>query len=218
MNDENRAEAAKHIRGATIAWGGGQYLDLENPDTIKVDLVDYAYCLAYTVRWRGQTRTPDGRRPFYGVGQHVVFGAQEMLAAGLAPEHAIAFLFHETDELPFGDMPGPAKALPEVAALCGLAKRIAASIDCHFGISFPDPDLIKRWDIRMLVTEKRDILCSDFAADQWHNGGSGGTSTVGYEPFDRRIVPFPNPEWAADEFMALCRQLGVCDSFGEIIR
>ena len=216
MNDANRAEAAKHIRGATIAWGGDQYLDLEQPDSITVGLDDYAYCLAYTVRWRGQTRTAFGR-PFYGVGQHVCFGAEEMLAAGIDKAHAIAFLFHESDELPFGDFPGPAKVLPEVKAICALAKRIAASIDDNFGVDVPDPDLIKRWDIRMLVTEKRDVLSKSFGGDDWAHDGQGD-ATAGYEPFERRIIPYSHPEEAAIRFMQLCAQLGVCDEFGEIAR
>lgn len=206
MNESNAREAAKHIRGATIAWGGDAYLNLEDPDNITVRLEDYAYCLAYTVRWRGQTRV--GRhRPFFGVLQHCVFGAEEMIAAGIGSAHALAFLFHESDEMPFGDFPGPAKKIPEVAGTCGLAKRIGASVDRHFGIEVPDPDLIKRWDIRMLVTEKRDILSSGFTGDSWaHDGGS--EAIEGYEPFERQIIPYSHPEVAVGRFLALCRQLG----------
>ncbi len=209
MNETNAREAAKHIRGATIAWGANQYLDLEDPDHIRVTLEDYAYCLAYTVRWRGQARCRD-TRPFYGVGQHVVFGTEEMLAEGIYKEHAIAFLFHESDELPFGDFPGPAKALPCIRETCELAKRIGKSVDCGFGITVPDPDLIKRWDIRMLVTEKRDILSGDFSGDDWAHQGDG-EPMAGYEPFKRRIVPYAHPEQAAFRFLYLCKQLGVTD-------
>lgn len=214
---ENAAEAARHIHGATIAWGADEYLDLGQPDQIVVGLEDYAYCLAYTVRWRGQARIPREHpsleigRPFYGVGQHVVHGAEELLAAGYGKAHAIAFLFHESDEIPFGDIPGPAKRIPEVAAVMKLAGRIGFSINDHFGIDCPDPDLIKRWDIRMLVTEKRDILSVGFADDKWHNGGSGGVSTEGYEPFDRKIVPYGHPEEAARRFLELCATLGVVE-------
>lgn len=217
MNETNAREAAKHIRGATIAWGADQYLDLEQPDSIRVTLEDYAYCLAYTVRWRGQARmklapSHPPSRPFYGVGQHVVFGAEELLAEGHDRTHAIAFLFHESDELPFGDFPGPAKSIPCVRAVCDLAKRIGNSIDEGFGVDAPDPDLIKRWDIRMLITEKRDLLSAGFMADTWHNAGSGGVSEVGYEPFKRKIVPYAHPEQAALRFLDLARQLGVTDA------
>lgn len=216
LSPENATEAGRHIRGATIAWGAGSYLDLADPDTVTVELEDYAYCLAYTVRWRGQARTADKRRPFYGVGQHCVIGAEEMLAAGIGKAHALAFLFHESDEIPFGDVPGPAKRIPEIAAMMKIAGRIGTSINDRFCVDCPDPDLVKRWDIRMLVTEKLDLLSSSFADDKWHNGGSGGVSTEGFEPFERRIVPYAHPEEAALEFLKLCHQLGLTNEFGDM--
>lgn len=206
MNETNRQEAARHIRGATIAWGADQYLDLEDPENIRVSLEDYAYCLAYTVRWRGQCRTVTGERPFYGVGQHVIFGAEEMVAAGHAKADALAFLFHESDELPFGDFPGPAKGIPCIRETCVLAKRIGASVDRGFDVRVPDPDLVKRWDIRMLVTEKRDLLSGRFASDDWAHDGDGD-ATAGYEPFDRLIVPYPHPEIAARRFLEMHAEL-----------
>lgn len=215
MNDSlspaNAAEAARHVHGSTIAWGD-TYLDLARPDEITVELDDYAYCLAYTVRWRGQCRVRSGsgpnseRRPFYGVGQHCVIGARHMLREGHGPANAAAFLFHESDEVPFGDFPGPAKVLmPDAVAL---AKRIGASINRGFGIETPDPDLLKRFDIRMLVTEKRDLLHARFGNDSWSHDGEGDC-TSGYEPFADRIVPYSNPEEAAVDFLELAFHLGI---------
>lgn len=204
-NTDNAREIERHIRGATIAWGPGDYLDLANPDHVEVTVEDYAYCLAYTPRWRGQTRTRDGGRPFFGVAQHCVFGAEEMIAAGHSNRDAFAFLFHESDEIPFGDFPGPAKRIPEVAATCALAKRIGASIDRKFGVVTPDPALVKRWDIRMLVTEKRDLLVADYEGDGWEHHGE---DVRGYEPFERRIEAYPHPQIAALRFLELYRQLG----------
>ena len=211
MNEANREQAARHIRGATIAWGADQYLDLADPDNIRVSLEDYAYCLAYTVRWRGQCRIPipeidSYERPFFGVGQHVVFGAEELIAAGYSKADARAFLFHESDELPFGDFPGPAKGIPCIRETCDLAKRIGASVDRGFDVTVPDPDLVKRWDIRMLVTEKRDLLSGKFFSDDWAHDGDGDP-TAGYEPFERLIVPYPHPAMAARRFLELHEEL-----------
>jgi hypothetical protein len=211
MNDTlsptNAAEAGRHVKGATMAWGE-TYLDLSRPDDITVDLDDYAYCLAYTVRWRGQTRQRllgRPRRPFFGVGQHCVIGAQQMLKEGVDPVHARAFLFHESDEIPFGDFPGPAKFLMPDAVQ--LAKRIGASINRGFGVTCPDPDLVKRYDIRMLVTEKRDLMPSRFDKDHFTTDGTN--STEGYEPFAETIVPYGDPEEAAIAFLELAYHLGV---------
>lgn len=210
-DQDNKREAARHVKGATIAWGGGDYINLEQPDDVQVEIEDYAYCLAYTQRWRGQCRTAGRDRPFYGVGQHVVFGAEQMLDAGLSPADALAFLMHESDEVPFGDFPGPAKKLPEVAPIITLAKRIGTSIDRHFDFPVPDPALIKRWDIRMLVTEKRDLLVSSFGNDSWHHDGDGDAAE-GYEPFEERIVAYEHPREAAERFLFLYRML----RFGEV--
>ncbi len=210
--------AARHIRGRTIAWGRGTYFDFDNPETTDMTIEEYAYALAYTVRWRGQTvrvARPWWRRLlqlhpahcFYGVGQHVVIGAEQMLRAGFAPRVALAFLGHESDEVPFPDMPGPTKSLmsPEMRAVL---KRCGDALDHRFGFDcWPDYDLIKRWDVRMLVTEKRDLLIG-FSQDVWHNGGNGGqTSIVGFEPFAQRIVPYRHPDQAAKRFLELYHQL-----------
>lgn len=203
LSPENEAARARTVRGATIAWGAGQYLDLADPDNIRVSLEDYAYCLAYTVRWRGQCRLPDGSRPFYSTLQHCVFGAEMMLAAHGA-EPAREFLFHESDEVPFGDFPGPSKQIPAVAETCRLAARIGGSIDRAFGIEFRHHDLVKRWDIRMLHTEKRDLLVAEYLKDDWSHDG-GDVPIAGYEPFAVQIVPYADPATAVKDFLLLER-------------
>jgi hypothetical protein len=194
------AEARKHIRGATIAWGGGNYFDFEAPESTTMTIEDYAFALAYTVRWRGQARS-DGKRMFYGVGEHCVRGAEHLLREGYGKPHALAFLMHESDEVPFGDVPGPVKPLMG-DSFRAVIKRCGAAIDARFGVVCPDPALIKRFDIRMLVTERRDLLAGH-ANEVWDNGGSGQTSTEGYEPFEARIIPYAHPDDAAHRFLRL---------------
>jgi hypothetical protein len=201
---KNAAEAAKHVSGATIAWGGGNYFDFENPEATTMTIEDYAYALAYTVRWRGQARS-GGRRVFYGVGEHCVRGAEAMLVDGHSPVDALAFLMHESGEVPFGDTPGPVKPLMG-DGFRAVIKRCGAAIDARFGVICPDPALIKRWDIRMLVTEKRDLLAGH-EGEVWDNGGSNQTSTDGYAPLPGRIVPFDHPDEAAERFLLIERML-----------
>jgi hypothetical protein len=199
----NAAVHAMHVHGATIAWGGENYFDLEHPETTTMTIEDYAFALAYSCRWRGQTRS--GRRVFYGVGEHCVRMAEQLLADHHGRANAFAGLMHESDEVPFGDMPAPAKPLmPEYKVI---ATRCGDALDRHFNVTFPDPKLIKRYDIRMLLTEKRDIL-EGYADEIWHNSGSGGTtSTAGYEPFDGKIVPYSHPDMAAIRFLELYEEL-----------
>src|SRR3546814_17526745 len=48
--------AARHIKGHTIAWGGGECYNFDEPNPEIITLEDAAFAWAYTARWRGQTR------------------------------------------------------------------------------------------------------------------------------------------------------------------
>lgn len=195
--------AARQFKGATIAWGHGACYDFEAPNPEIITIEDVAYALAYTVRWRGQTRS-NGRRVFFGVGQHVVFGAEEMLAAGHGKDNALAFLMHEADEVVLPDMPGPSKNLfPDYR---GVAERQGLAILDRFCIWFPDADLIKRWDLRMAVTEKRDLM-PGHDGDRFQTSDHEVIMEAEFMPFARRIVPYNHPDEAAERFLALWEML-----------
>ena len=210
-------QAARHIKGASIAWGGGRIYDFDNPNPEVITLEDAAYALAYTVRWRGQTvrvHRPwwrralhlDPARCFFGVGQHCVFGAEEMLASGRHPKHALAFLWHEPDEVPLPDMPGPVK--PRLPGWREFAHKQGVAVLDRFGIAIPDPDLIKAWDIRMMVTEKRDLL-TGHGGDRFHTSHHVTIKEADFPPFARRIIPYRHPDQAARRFLELHHQLTV---------
>jgi hypothetical protein len=192
LSTANAAEAAKYVHGPSITLGSSLY-DLERPNPEIFDIEDYAYGLAFTVRFRGQTKCR-GERVFYGVGEHNCRGAENLLAEGYGREHALAFLFHESGELPFGDLPGPAKNLfPEWRPL---ERLHCAAINERFGIDTPDPDLIKRFDLRMYATEARDLM-----------GRTKDDASPGFEPFAAPIIPFDHPRDAAVRFLRLYRTL-----------
>lgn len=191
-------------RGATIAWGRGQCYDFDDPNPEIISLEDVAYALAYTVRWRGQARF-GGRRCFYGVGQHCVFGAEEMLAAGYGSAHALAFLTHEPDEVVLPDFPGPAKA--SVAGLKEFSKRQGDALADRFGWDTPEPDLCKHWDLRMMNTEKRDLM-PGHRDDTFHSSARTPISDQAFPPFERQIVPYAHPDLAALRWIELYWQLG----------
>lgn len=201
----NAAEAAKHVYGTTIGLGDGSYFDFVEPERTDMTIADYAYALAYSVRFRGQCWSR-GQRAFYGVGQHCIIGAEQMLRDGLGEVNALAFLMHEPDEMPWGDFPSPAKQLIP-ADMRALIKRSGDAILKHFGVAVPDPSLVKRYDIRLFATEKRDLM-PQFARKTWMRGEIVIDATPGYEPFDRPIYPYSHPDQAATRFLALYRDLG----------
>lgn len=194
LSDTTQREAEKHSIGSTIKVFSGGIYDLADPDPSVISLEDYAYGLAYTVRFRGQCRS-DGRRVFYGVGEHNVRGAEWLLVDGHGPANALAFLFHESGELPFGDLPGPGKHL--FPGWREREKDHCVKINARFDVETPDPDLIKRWDIRMYCTERRDLM----------GGATDQEPEDGYGPFAGRLIPFAHPDQAAERFLMLERTL-----------
>lgn len=215
VSKEMADAAARQITGACIAWGRGQIYDFDNPNPEIITLEDAAYALAFTVRWRGQNvrvhrplwRRVLGLNPgrcFYGVGQHCVFGAEEMLAAGHGPANALAFLWHEPDEIVLPDFPGPAKnCVPGFRQLAALQGMAALN---HFGITIWDSDLVKAWDKRMMVTEKRDLL-TGHGNDRFQTSARVLVGEVEFPALERRIIPYRHPAEAAKRFIALHRRL-----------
>lgn len=199
VSEQMADAAARHITGACIAWGRGLIYDFDNPNPEIITLEDAAYALAYTVRWRGQT-VQDGQRCFFGVGQHCLFGAEEMLAAGHGPANALGFLWHEPDEVVLPDFPGPVK--PRVPGFRDLANTQGRALLDHFGISIPNPDLCKEWDMRMMVTEKRDLL-TGHSNDRFHTSSHVTIREAEFPPFERTIIPFDHPTTAAVKFLEI---------------
>lgn len=199
----NAAVIARQITDASIAWGGGKVYNFDEPNPEIITLEDAAYAIAYTVRWRGQARS-NGRRCFYGVGQHVVFGAEEMLAEGHDRKDALAFLWHEPDEIVLPDMPGPVK--PRLIGYREFADKQGSAALLRFGIEIRNPALVKRFDLRMMVTEKRDLMAGH-EGDYFQTSRHQPVSDVDYAPFVRRIIPYPHPDQAAERFLELHEML-----------
>lgn len=194
LADQNAADAqamTRRIIGPTILMGDGLYFDFEAPDATGMTIEDYAWGLAASNRFRGQTRDRFGRRTVYNVAQHCVLLASAMHDAGHPREAVYQGLMHESDEVVWGDLPGPAKALlpPEVRALI---KRSADAIDRRFAVPSEHKDLVKHFDLRMLATEKRDLM-PHASAEEWsHTGGA--------EPLAFSIDPW-KPGQSARQFV-----------------
>ena len=202
---EGMAEAAgRTYRGATIAWGRGQCYDFDAPNPEIITVEDVAYALAYTVRWRGQTRWR-GTRMFYGVGQHCVFGAEEMMAAGCVRNDCLAFLLHEPDEVVLPDFPGPAKAC--LPGFKEFARRQGDALLARLDFRVHNPDLIKAVDLRMMSTEKRDLMAGH-ERDTFHTSARASISEEEFPPFERELVPYAHPDVAAVRWLELYAQLG----------
>lgn len=201
---ENAVAASAHIRridGPTILMGDGSYFDYENPMATEMTIEDYAWALASQGRFSGQCRARlvNGQpRCVYTVCEHVVRMAEQMLRDGHATEVAFAGLMHESDEIVFPDVVSPAKGyLGEAKHKIKMwGEIIAAYFDATPGMW---PDLLKQYDIRMLATEKRDLMPQG-GSDIWRILDK-------YPPFDFEIIPWPNADHAVRRFLSLYEQL-----------
>ena len=150
-----------------ILLQSGNYFDFVNPSTDSFTLEDIAQGLANTCRFGGHCH------PYYSVAQHCI------LASHYVPqEHAMAALLHDAAEAFVGDIPSPLKQmLTDFEQFESLAHAAVAQ---KFKIPEQMHPCIKEVDLRMLATEKRDVMPKTDM--DW-------TILSGIEPFKEQIVP-----------------------------
>ncbi len=190
--EEMRASTISHVVGPTIMLGSGTYFDFDSPETSQITIEDVAYGLGFACRFAGQgVSRRTGKRVFYSVAQHCVIMSEEILRdPEFRPGDAYDALMHELGEPTCGDMTGPLKSrCPDYKAI---EKRCGAAGEARFNVKMRDPHFIKRWDLRMLATEKRDLMPgADKQEWAWVKGAT---------PLGREIVPW-GPYDAAERFL-----------------
>jgi hypothetical protein len=128
-----------YIRTAT-----GQYFNFNQPETHNFTIEEIAFSLSNLCRYTGHVE-------FYSVAQHSV------LVSHIVPKRfALVGLLHDAAEAYLGDVASPLKAM--LADYKKVEKRVEAAIASHFGLQFPFPPEVKYADMRMLMTEKRDLM------------------------------------------------------------
>lgn len=128
-----------------ILTATGRYFDFANPDPASIEIEDIAIALSRACRFTGHTRE------FYSVAQHSVY-----VSYFVPQEHALAGLLHDASETYMGDMNTPLKQLlPEYKAI---ERRVERAICARFGLAYPFDPCVKQADLRMLITERRDLM------------------------------------------------------------
>lgn len=147
----------------TILTSTGQYFRFRHPEEHKYDIEEIAHALSHVCRYTGHCKE------FYSVAQHSV-----LVAMSLPPALQFQGLMHDASEAYLGDVSSPLKSLlPEYKAL---EERVERAISKSFGMPFPLDPQVKVADMRMLMTEKRDLTVHTAQCNQeW---------PTDYQPFD----------------------------------
>lgn len=179
--------APRRVEGPTILLGSGNYYDYEYPEDSRMTIEDVAYGLGFTCRFRGQcVERTTGQRIFYSVADHC-----ELMSWIVPPALAFDALMHEVGETAVGDPPTPLKAFcPEIKTV---EKRCEAAGLRSFSVPMRDRVLLKRYDLIMMATERRDL--TPWKGERWPF-----LDDAGVEPLDTRIVP-RTPEESAVAFL-----------------
>ena len=198
MNDDSEigrltAYTIKTAIGPTIILGSGNYFDYLDPDGSQITLEDVAYGIGYEGRFAGQCFSRIlRRRAFYSSGQHSV-----LMSYAVDRGLEMQALMHEAGEAVCGDVTGPLKSLsPDYKAI---EKNCERAILSKFDLSITHKVEIKTADIRMFVTERRDLTA-------WKGEGWSVDLGDGVEPYDFRIVPW-TPDESALAFLDRYREL-----------
>lgn len=180
-----------------LTLSNGKHVDLLNPRASDIDFVSIAEHLAKEKRYNGAT--PDVE---YSVAEHTARGVSEILRSGEGTEIAAYFLLHDCPEAFLKDDTTPKKraidavAEAEFGVLAGtitaafnrLTDRFDAVIHEAAGLPWPpSPEVaaaVKRWDMRMFVTEWRDLMAArGIEHPEWD-------AYKDIEPLDRVIIPW----------------------------
>jgi len=132
----------------TILTASGISFNLLQPDPDTIVIEDIAHALSHICRFTGHTRA------FYSVAEHSV------LTSHLVPSiYALEALLHDAAEAYVGDVSSPLKALlPEYRAI---EERVDQAIRRRFCLPVKQAQCVKDADLKMLATEKRDLMpCS----------------------------------------------------------
>lgn len=143
-----------------------------DPRVEEIDIADIGQSLSKLCRYNGHCRYP------YSVGQHSL--CVSLIVGKRAPEHALWGLLHDAAEAYVGDMVRPLKHTHAMGAFRDAEAGVMIQVAEHFGLAFPEPDIVKEIDDRILFSEADHIL---------HGG---------YELWGVKGLPIRDDEWPDD--------------------
>lgn len=178
---------------AFIQTVSGRYVDVLHPRPTDIELGDIAHHLAQLCRFGGACRR------FYSVAEHSV-----RVARILPQPLRLAGLLHDASEAYVADLASPLKrTLPSYQYVEGLVHE---AVGQRFALQLSRDELatIKRADLVLLATERRDLMPRD--DKEWE-------VLAGISPLEERITPL-SIEAARAAFLAAFDEYAQLDLLG----
>jgi 5'-deoxynucleotidase YfbR-like HD superfamily hydrolase len=119
-----------------------------------IDIRDIAHALARIGRYNGHTTE------FYSVAQHCILVSRQ-----LPKEEALHGLLHDAAEAYLGDVTAPLKR--QLPKYMEIEKRMETVIGEKYGIPASKSEAVHEADMRMLMTEARDLMGIDKNPEYW---------------------------------------------------
>ncbi len=131
-----------------ILTNSGKHFDFADPQPDQIDILDIAQGLANECRYAGQCRV------FYSVAQHSYLASQIV-----SHRNALEALLHDAAEAYCKDVPRPLKyMLPDYQEI---EARVEGAIRERFKLPAQMTPDVKRADLILLATERRDLMPAD---------------------------------------------------------
>lgn len=154
-----RVDLTKLKMHPSIQLASGRYFDFIEPHTTPLEIEDIATGLSRICRYTGQLAIDED--DIYSVGQHSVL-ASENCDPDCDPFEA---LMHDRAESVLNDMASPLKQL--LLDYKEIEDRVEQASADYYGVPHPMSDPCKRIDLRMLATEKRDLMPNNVGDEKW---------------------------------------------------
>lgn len=180
-------------RGEWLQTYGGRAFYPNDPRPEDININDIAHSLARICRFNGHIRGD-----WYSVAQHGVLVAQAIEAWGGTPDEVFAGLNHDDGEAYLGDVIWPLKCSARMAGYREMEREAEAVVAARFAIADLMPPIVKRADLVVLATEKRDIVNGSVHAVGLEVAAAreqlGAWHCDTFEPLGQRIVGLPPRE------------------------
>jgi hypothetical protein len=153
-----------------ICTATGGFFNFDEPEQNVFNIRDIAHALSRICRFTGHTSR------HYSVAQHSV-----MVSHIVPPKFALQGLMHDGSEAYLGDVSSPLKRLlPDYRRI---EKRVEAALFSAFGLPDQLDESVKKADMILLATERRDFMPVTW--DKWE-------CLTGVQPLEKKIIPWSN--------------------------